>query len=366
LSGLPAFSVIFGPAFFSQLFSGVRFAVGRSEANMTRLILTTNDSGASALMQAGAADILVPLGFKLVWGPLPPDAELATRLAPRTPEQDPAVPYWLHFLDRRRRGAIGRNGLGLIEVCELCETVELWIDPDPNSQLMLVQLLDYLRSRGRLAFRMNLVQVNGAIGNYLPGDVSKWRQAAAEVSRDHLETAGLAWQAYRRPTPEDWLGLLDRDLSMLPQLGQAVLELLEELPMPVTGLGATEMRMLELISGGGVHPYDVFPGYRKRNKRRVFEYWEVGALLDGLARCPAPAVSGLEEGPFTEEMHDAPDRHARYKSSKLSLTALGEAVLAQTEDFSRHNPIHRWWGGTELTGDRLWRWDAANRALIAP
>jgi hypothetical protein len=30
-------------------------------------------------------------------------------------------------------------------------------------------------------------------------------------------------------------------------------------------------------------------------------------------------------------------------------------MLAGEEDFSRHNPIHRWWGGTELTGDNLWR-----------
>jgi hypothetical protein len=177
------------------------------------------------------------------------------------------------------------------------------------------------------------VQANGAIGNYLSGDVSKWKQAAAEVSRDHLETASLAWQAYRRPTPEDWSGLLDRDLSMLPQLGQAVIELLEELPMAVTGLAATEMRMLELISGGGGHPYDVFPGYRKRNKRRVFEYWEVGTQLDGLARCPVPAVSGLDEGPFTEEMHDHPHRYARYKSSSLALTPLGEAILGAGRGF---------------------------------
>jgi hypothetical protein len=31
----------------------------------------------------------------------------------------------------------------------------LWIDPDPNSQLMLIQLLGYLRSRGRRAFRLD-------------------------------------------------------------------------------------------------------------------------------------------------------------------------------------------------------------------
>jgi hypothetical protein len=89
-------------------------------------------------------------------------------------------------------------------------------------------------------------------------------------------------------------------------------------------------------------------------------------LLDGLARCPAPVVSGLDEGPFTLEMHDDRDRHARYKQSRLSLTKFGQAVLAGHEDFSRHNPIDRWWGGTELTNDRLWRWDPVNHALIAP
>jgi len=93
---------------------------------------------------------------------------------------------------------------------------------------------------------------------------------------------------------------------------------------------------------------------------------EVGALLDGLAHCPALAVSGLDEGPFTEEMHRDKARLARYRDSKISLTALGKAVLAQTEDFSRHNPIHRWWGGTQLTSQNLWRWDSTNGALIAP
>jgi hypothetical protein len=176
----------------------------------------------------------------------------------------------------------------------------------------------------------------------------------------------LAWQAYRQPTPQDWFGLLPKDLSVLPLLRQAVVNLLEELPMPASGLGATEMRMLELISAGNTGPYDVFPGDGKPNQRRVFGYWEVGSLLDGLAHGSAPAVSGLVEGPFTEAIQNDRRRHERYKESRLSVTALGEAILAGTEDFSRHNPVHRWWGGTELTNDRLWRWDPANRALIAP
>jgi len=79
-----------------------------------------------------------------------------------------------------------------------------------------------------------------------------------------------------------------------------------------------------------------------------------------------PAVSGLEEGPFTLEMHEDQARYRRYTQSQLSLTALGKSILAGTEDFSRHNPIHRWWGGIELTNDRLWRWEPASRTLVAP
>ena len=133
-----------------------------------------------------------------------------------------------------------------------------------------------------------------------------------------------------------------------------------------SGLGATEMRILELISEGHVHPYDLFPGHMKPNECQTFDYWEVGGLLDGLAHCPVPVVSGLDEGPFDLDMHEDVDRHARYKLSRLALTEFGKAVIAKADDFSRCNPIHRWWGGTELTNDRLWRWDPASQALIAP
>jgi hypothetical protein len=260
----------------------------------------------------------------------------------------------------------GGKGLGLVEFCTRYDEAELWIDPDPNAQLNLIWLLDFVRDHEQLALGMKFFQADFRLGNFPPEELDGWRPPAVEVTSNHLETAGLAWQAYRAPTPRAWFNLLDKDLSALPQLRQTVLELLEELPMRATGLGATEMRMLELISAGNVEPLDVFPGHEKHNQRRVFEYWEVGSLLDGLAHCPTPAVSGLDEGPFTDAMHQDRARHARYKRSKLKLTALGEAIVAGREDFRRHNPIRRWWGGTKLTKDRLWRWDPENRALIAP
>jgi hypothetical protein len=333
---------------------------------MTRLILTTDDSGAGCLKGTGLADIVIWFGLRFVWGPLPSDAELSTFLEARSTKHGSPGSHWLDFIRSRHLEEIEGKDLGLIDLCERCETIELWVDPEPNAQLTLIWLLDYLRHHGKTASKLTLVQADVRIGNHPPKEVAQWRLPAVKILNDHLETASAAWQAYRQPKPQDWFNLLDEDLSVLSQLRQAVLELLEELPANATGLGATEMRMLELISAGNAGPFDVFPGDRKRNQRRVFGYWEVGRLLDGLAHCPAPAVSDLEEGPFTLQMHDDRNRHERYKRSELKLTPLGEAILARTEDFSRHNPIHRWWGGTELTNDRLWRWDPANRALIAP
>jgi len=332
---------------------------------MTRLILTTDSSGAGWLMRARIADLVIPLDFRFVWGPLPTPSDLATSLSMRSTQHDTALPHWLEN-SGRRHDEIRRKGLGLIELCQQCEMVELWVDPVPNAQLVLIWLLDYFRSHGKIASKLSLVQPDVRISGQRPEEVAKWRPPAVKILNDHLEAASMAWQAYRQPAPQHWFNLLGKDFSVLPQLRQSVQELLEELPMDATGLGATEMRMLELISAGNSDPFDVFPGLKSHDQRRVFGYWEVGSLLDGLAHCPAPAVSGLDEGPFTDEMHQDARRLDRYKRSKLKLTALGESILAQTEDFSRHNPIHRWWGGTELTNDGLWRWDPANRALIAP
>ncbi|MGZ3285937.1 MAG: hypothetical protein ACXU9A_25050, partial [Xanthobacteraceae bacterium] len=60
---------------------------------MTRLILTTDDSGAGSLRQAGLADIVIPFGFRFVWGPLPSDAELAAAVAPHSMQPENLTDY---------------------------------------------------------------------------------------------------------------------------------------------------------------------------------------------------------------------------------------------------------------------------------
>ena len=325
---------------------------------MKRLILT------SCLMpeftKSDFADLAVDFFFRFVWGPLPSPDELATYLVPRGPDHAPGH-HWSDLAVRWSQSEHrSRRDLGLAEFCQQYGTVELWFDTEPNAQLCLVWLLDYFRSHPKTVARLKFRLVDLAmIGLERLG---KWQPPAVDVTEKELETASAAWQAYRAQTPEACFDLLCRDLSALPLLRPVLIDLLEELPHLLTGLGATEMRMLELIARGYSLTNALFHLGQPRQKR-IFSESEYGYLLDGLAHGPRPAVAGLDEELRTLDRKNLRDRHTAYLRSELSLSEFGKAVLAHKEDFSRHNPIDRWWGGTHLTNDRLWRWEPV---LIAP
>ena len=114
--------------------------------------------------------------------------------------------------------------------------------------------------------------------------------------------------------------------------------------------------MLELIGSGYANINPLFH-FGELRQTRVFNEWELGYLLDGLAFGPTPAIAGWDEELRTIRKDNLRDRHRASLRSRLSLTEFGRAVVAHEVDFSRHNPIDRWWGGTHLTNDRLWRYD---------
>jgi hypothetical protein len=167
----------------------------------------------------------------------------------------------------------------------------VWIDPEPNAQLLLVWLLSCFRGH-EAASKLNLLQANVAIASKAPEKHARSSPPPVRVTDDHLDIASIAWDAYRATTPEAWFDLLTRDLSPLPKLRPAVLALLEELPWRGTGLGATELRLLELIGEGGAQPADVFPGHKKPNERRTLTIGRSASCWTGLPivrypRCPA-------------------------------------------------------------------------------
>jgi hypothetical protein len=307
-------------------------------------------------MRNGYGDLVFDLAFfDFVWGPQPSMEELAAYLGPRSASHARGAHWsdwgggqWKRSANRKHRD------LSLAEFCEYYEIVELWFDVRPKAQLKLIWLLDYFHTHPETVARLKLRLVDlEMVGLEKFG---RWDPPAVDITEAELATASAAWQAWRSPTPAACFDLLATDLSALPLLRPVLIDLLEELPSRSTGLGASEMRMLELIARGYSLTNALFHFYQLR-QTRIFSECQYGYLLDGLAFGPRPAVAGLDEELRTLDRGNLRDRHAAYLRSRLSITEFGKAVLAHQEDFSRHNPIDRWWGGTHLTNDRLWRWD---------
>jgi hypothetical protein len=108
-------------------------------------------------VSAGHADLSVAIELRMIWGPPRSDAELAAYLAARTSQEQGS--HWLDWVPPKRRQKFGITDLKLIEACERCETVELWIGTEPNAQLVLIWLLDYLGPRAK-TLRRDGVRMN--------------------------------------------------------------------------------------------------------------------------------------------------------------------------------------------------------------
>lgn len=327
---------------------------------MAHLILTTNDLAADKLRRANVADLAVGFCLSFVRGQLPTEIELAAGLETRSPKHDRYGAHWLDHVRSSRIKDFGGRDIGFFDLCETFDSIELWVEPRPDDQLVLIWLLDFLRPYREIITKLSLVHTDDVIAKYNAESVAKWKLPAFKITDGHLSLASRAWHAYRSPTPEAWFGLLMKDLMMLPGLRSAVIAMLEELPDALSGLGATEMDMLEDIGDGCTQPRSIM---RVAWMRNVFNEQDAGELLDDLAQCPAPPIFGLGDPPFDVSQEA---RYHRYNKGKVALTELGRAVVAGEDDLWRHNPIRRWWGGTELTNDRLWRWDEQTRSLVVP
>ena len=326
---------------------------------MKRLILTS--SSGSTLNRTGLADLVITSFFRFAWGPPPSPDELAAFLGPRSKEQGSGY-HWSGYVGRWSPDAKQRRDLSLVEFCEPYETIELWFDPHPNDQLLLIWLLDYFHAYPETAAKLVVRLVDFDLMTAREEELRRWKVFDVAVTKAELETASMSWQAYRASTPEACVALLSRNLSALPLLKPALVDLLAELPSGVTGLGATEMRLLEMLARGFESTNALFH-LRTLRGTYIFGEFEIGYLLDGLAHGPRPAVAGLDEELRTLARENLRDRQTAYQRSRLLLTEFGESIVAHEEDFSRHNPIDRWWGGTHLTSDRLWRW---NPVLVKP
>ncbi|MGI9381667.1 MAG: DUF1835 domain-containing protein [Methyloligellaceae bacterium] len=323
------------------------------------LIITNGDAAGELLRKAVQGAEVLPWRDVLHDGPIPETQDLAE--LSRLRADFLAAKGWGTKAELENAFSARDRGLAQASVFD---RVVLWFEHDLYDQLQLIQILDWFGGEPRPEAQLYLVQADEFLGQQTPETIGELAKLEEPVFDQQVALAKRAWEALRQPTPEAWFGLLNEDLSPLPFLKSAVRRLLEELPSAKSGLSRTEREILKAIRSGIARPRDLFGAVQAQEEAAFMGDWSFWDRLDGLTADPSPLIDGLNTGPFRPDMGQ--EAWQSYLNAEVRLTVIGNEILAGNEDFARHASIDRWWGGTHLSNDALWRWDAANGSLIPP
>ena len=323
------------------------------------LVITNGDTAAACLREAGIGDEVLPWRDILYEGPVPLTEYIgelleirAKYLADTYPQPGRSVLAEFEARDAR----LAASGS--------FDRVTLWFEHDLCDQLQLIQLVSWFSTEIREPGSLLLVQADDFLGAQDRRSIKRIQSRAVEIEPEHFKRANDAWFAFCQDTPQLWAQLVERDLTIFPHLPAAVLRMLDELP-GLNGLSRSETAVLNRVANGTTRAADLFVELVANDRINDFMGdWSFFTLLDRMAAGPASLLRSSVNARFHPAW--ASEQRRQYLDAELRLTPIGEAVLAGREDYARHAKIDRWWGGTHITNDNLWRWDAENCRLIAP
>jgi hypothetical protein len=192
------------------------------------------------------------------------------------------------------------------------------------------------------------------LGGLTPDALASLLETRQRVSEAQSSLAAVAWQAFRKATPDALDGLRQSDTSALPYLAAAVARFLQEYPWTTDGLSRTERRLLELADVSSISLSAAFPRMHDGEDAYYITDTSMAALAEHLSRSSPPLLTFV------------PGQAARDEAllGSVTLTDTGRAVLARRQDRISTCGIDRWLGGVRLQGDvSYWRWDDARQRI---
>ena len=339
--------------------------MSRSGASPEHLHVTNGESAAATLRRTTLGGAVLSWRDALHEGPVrsePRAALLRTRAAflSECGWGDPrAILASLGLRDRQLREALD-GGVPVV----------LWFEHDLYDQLQLLDVLALAHEAGATPEAILVDSFPGRPGFRGLGELgadeleSLWPECRV-VSSAATASASEAWDAFRAPEPHAlarWVAAEAPD--ELPYLPSALERLLEELPAPSDGLSGTERRALRAIAEGARTPGAAFVAAQDLEEAPFLgDTWFYRALTAlGRGRARLVEVGSGEELPLAPPLSDG----LVFARLPLRLTAEGERVLRGESDRVDALGIDRWVGGTHVTTSTAWRWDPAERRLVAP
>jgi hypothetical protein len=247
--------------------------------------------------------------------------------------------------------------------------VVLWFEHDLYDQLQLVDALALAHTQEGAPELIVIGSFPGkpsfaGLGELTARELETLWPSRGRATPAVLEAATRAWAALRAPEPTGLIEGATRDVAELPFLAAALRRLLEELPAPGDGLSGTERRALQAVAAGAHSPPAAFVAAQRLEQAPflgdAWFYRALSALGQGATRlletdggAPLPAPPPLSDS-------------RQFARLRLRLTGTGEDTLRGEADRVELVGVDRWIGGTHVTPDNAWRWEASELKLVRP
>ena len=234
------------------------------------------------------------------------------------------------------------------------EEVVLWFEHD---LFCLIHLL-YLFSRLSKVRRISLIWCPQPLATQSEEDLFNLFELRAAVIPAMSTAAALAWRAFTSSDPTSLNRFLGADVADFPFLRDGLLLHASRFPSTRNGLGEVERRAVEGIDDGATDFISLFTRFDETPPRFGFGDGEFLRHLRRLATVAVPVIT------ITGEDQANPPK------ANFALTASGRNVLEGKDDFIEINVGNGsqagfWLGGAHLTRERMWRWDAGQRQIVA-
>jgi hypothetical protein len=247
--------------------------------------------------------------------------------------------------------------------------VVLWFEHDLYDQLQLLDVLALAHTEGAAPELIVVGSFPGrpsfaGLGELTASELETLWPSRSRATPAAREAAAGAWAALQASEPTGLAEWATRDTTELPFLAPALRRLLEELPAPADGLSGTERRALHAVAAGAHSPPAAFVAAQRLEEAPflgdAWFYRTLSALGQGATRLletddgrPLPPPPPLSDSP-------------QFARLRLRVTVNGEQTLRGAADRVELLDLDRWVGGTHVTPDSAWRWDATALKLVRP
>lgn len=247
--------------------------------------------------------------------------------------------------------------------------IVLWFEHDLFDQTMLCRLLHYFARQPLEGTKLSLLCIGAfpgielfrGLGQLSVSQLGTLNGTWQSVGERELALGTALWEAYCSPDPDRLERLLQDDTSALPFARDAFRLHLSRFPSVRSGLGIVEQTTLETVRDGTHAPHPLFEqvgGKLNGLGMGDLSYWHV---LAKMVQGPVPLlrIEGLTAFPTYRETPPS------FRQCIVTLTELGEDVLAGKTDWVALNGIDSWYGGVHLHGTAVpWRWDSSQNRLV--